>query len=290
MWILGDDKVSPYFDGGKAKKMYRCYGLKTDKYNSMFSSFAPNGEEILEEQTNNVSDRFLYNYVMGNYKGLNAHSLEEDWFPTLSSDVFLSYSHDDLELAKGIAGFLRERIGLEVFMDNDVWKSADILLKAIDEKERRKTGVDSYNYQSRNLSTSHVHAMLTSAIMKAIDNTEIVIFLNTNNSLEKIPTPDGTLQEYTLSPWIYEELMIASVIRRKSKYIQKSSLFDGELEIIQESSRDIYHKIPSIAQMLSENDIDKWAKNYRSGLEKNAINVLYEMERKREIGNHRYIG
>ncbi len=267
--------------------MYRCYGLKIDD-ESRFIHYAQKGGDILEEQSDYVSKGFLNHYVLGNHKGLDASTLERKWFPTLASDVFLSYSHDDMELAKGIAGFLRDKFKLDVFMDDGVWNSADALLKEIDDEEKERVGGSSYNYRSRNLSTSHVHAMLTSAIMKAIDHSEIVIFLSTDKSIEEIPTPKGTIGEYTLSPWIYEELMISSVIRRKSNYTSKAPHFDERMELILESTRDIYHEIPSIEQMLDEADLLKWATKYKESNEE-AIAVLYKMEQKNEVGVKKYI-
>lgn len=58
--------------------------------------------------------------------------------------------------------------------------------------------------------------MLTSAIMQVMDLSEIVIFVNTNNS---VPVLENTLsgkKEYTFSPWIYEEVLLTELLRGKN--------------------------------------------------------------------------
>ena len=73
-----------------------------------------------------------------------------------------------------------EQFNLNVFVDTFYWGSADDLLKEIDDI-KCKNSDGTYDYQKRNITTSHVHAMLTSAIMQVMDLSEIVIFVNTNN-------------------------------------------------------------------------------------------------------------
>ena len=70
-------------------------------------------------------------------------------------------------------------------MDEVIWGSADGLLKAIDNQFCKK-GDGTYDYNKRNLTTSHVHAMLTTAILNSIDKSETVIFMNTDNPVPKL--------------------------------------------------------------------------------------------------------
>ena len=63
-------------------------------------------------------------------------------------------------------------------------KSSTFCVQSIDiDPIKCKNSDGTYDYQKRNITTSHVHAMLTSAIMQVMDLSEIVIFVNTNNSV-----------------------------------------------------------------------------------------------------------
>lgn len=146
---------------------------------------------------------------------LNASEIEKDWFPSFSADVFLSHSHKDERKAIALAGLLKD-IGLTVFIDSCVWGYADSLLRQIDNhycvSKRNKDGsVDTYDYQRRNQSTAHVHMILNGALMKMLDNTECLIFLNTPNSMNVKDISSGT----TKSGWIYSELLMSKLLRKR---------------------------------------------------------------------------
>lgn len=115
-------------------------------------------------------------------------------------DVFISYSHNDEPEALYLCAYLRSR-GLDCFLDSTIWNSADALLGEIDKQYCwAKDGVH-YDYEKRNFSTSHVHAMLSMAMLEGIKRSESCIFLRSNNSL----TLHEGIDAKTLSPWIYEE-------------------------------------------------------------------------------------
>lgn len=150
--------------------------------------------------------------------------LKEYTFPTGEEgnyDVFISYSHKDKDDAIFLASWLEQKCGLRVFLDYYVWGSADSLLKEIDDIYcKQKNGM--YNYSRRNYSTSHVHAMLSMAIMDIINKTECCIFINSGHSIH-LPSLRKTTTAKTLSPWIYEEnkmmlLLPSHVARRDVKY------------------------------------------------------------------------
>ena len=159
-----------------------------------------------------------YNYLLKNYLNdgtINGTKLIKEVFDKNNYDVFLSYSHNGEKLVLTIAGMLMEQFNLNVFVDTFYWGSADDLLKEIDDI-KCKNSDGTYDYQKRNITTSHVHAMLTSAIMQVMDLSEIVIFVNTNNS---VPVLENTLsgkKEYTFSPWIYEEVLLTELLREKN--------------------------------------------------------------------------
>ena len=129
--------------------------------------------------------------------------LQNFWFPTQAAeyDVFISHSHNDLDCAVKLASWLERRCGLRCFIDHFVWNSADDLLKRIDEIYTWEPDRNVYDYNKRNFSTSHVHAMLSMAILDIIDRSECCIFIESEESISL----EG-IKSKTLSPWIYEEL------------------------------------------------------------------------------------
>lgn len=184
---------------------------------------------------------------------LQAEEIEKDWFPSYNANVFLSHSHIDEKKAIAIAGFLSE-FGLTTFIDSCVWEYADELLKVIDNKycisEKRPDGsIDTYSYSKRNQSTAHVHMILNSALMKMIDRTECLIFLNTPNSLRV----DELSEEKTSSCWIYSELLMSKCVGKK-KLARKSSILIKEF--FEHSDLNIdYRTDTSHLILLSKNDI-----------------------------------
>lgn len=121
-------------------------------------------------------------------------------FDSLNYDVFISYSHNDEAEAMYLATLLRKK-GLKVFLDSTVWYSADGLLDAIDKKYSWADDNIHYDTTKRNFSTSHVHAMLSMAMLEAIRRSECCLFIESPHSL----TLKSGIETHTLSPWIYEE-------------------------------------------------------------------------------------
>lgn len=123
-------------------------------------------------------------------------------------DVFISYSHNDEPEALYLATYLREK-GLKVFIDSTIWYSADGLLDAIDHKYSWASDNIHFDYVKRNFSTSHVHAMLSMAMLEAIRRSECCLFIESTYSL----TLQSGIENHTLSPWIYEEATFINIIQ-----------------------------------------------------------------------------
>lgn len=159
-------------------------------------------------------------------------------------NVFISYSHDDKDLAIFLASWLEQQCCLKVFLDEYVWGSADGLLKDIDDNYcKQKDG--RYNYRRRNYSTSHVHAMLSMAIMDIINNTECCIFINSGHSIHLHSLKNETTSK-TLSPWIYEENKMMRLL--PSRITQKESLlFYGSEKVEPNEIKDSFNLAHSIS-------------------------------------------
>jgi len=148
--------------------------------------------------------------------------LQEQWFPTdpelMKFDVFISHSHkDDDNHIKPLASWLWQHLGLKSFIDSQFWQYADDLLKRMDDWYAKKNS-GNYDYGVRNYTTSHVHAMLSMALMRMMSNTECVLFVDSDNSIKY-----DKGQAKTPSPWIYEEICYANNLEIKipQRYINQ---------------------------------------------------------------------
>lgn len=173
------------------------------------------GQGLFDEQMNTVHSSLSSYAIDENI--LDAARIEDDWFPSIDVNVFISQSHKDQELAIGLAGWLHELFNISSFIDSCVWGYADDLLKMIDKnycvnKRKPDGSIDTYDYNKRNQSTAHVHMILNTALQKMIDKTECLIFLNSPNSLLIDNVIDGSA---TASPWIYSELTFSRLCRKR---------------------------------------------------------------------------
>lgn len=150
---------------------------------------------------------------------IDGSSLQNHWFPQVNAGVFVSHSHRDLKLALSFAGWMKINFNLNAFVDSCVWGYADTLLKQIDQDHCLNPGRKTYNYSKRNLSTSHVHMMLATALGAMIDNTECLFFLNTPNSI----TSESSIDK-TCSPWLFSEIAMTNIVRRKTPEFHRGTV------------------------------------------------------------------
>lgn len=169
---------------------------------------------------------------------LSETDIENDWFPNIDAHVFLSHSHTDLDFVISFAGWLYEKFKIEAFIDSSVWGNADDLLKSIDNRycvsSRYENGnVKTYGYKLRNKSTSNVYMILYTALMKMIDRTECLMFINTPSSLKW----SDMLSEKSVvvSPWIYGELLASKLIRNRSRKDHRDLFQESVFEHADES-------------------------------------------------------
>ncbi|HDR6956470.1 MULTISPECIES: toll/interleukin-1 receptor domain-containing protein [Bacillus cereus group] len=196
-------------------------------------------------------------------RSIDGTALQTTWFPSIDADVFISHSHNDLEQAYELAGFLKHNFGLKVFLDSCVWGSADGLLKEIDDKYcEHPTNTGSYSYEARNFSTSHVHMMLSAAIHTMIDKSECLFFLNTPNSI----SAKDVINQQTKSPWIYAEILMSQLVRREKPcrvpqkvLLEKSAKPKLQLDI--NYKLDMRHLAP-----LNYEDLLTWQKVYEKSI------------------------
>ena len=232
--------------------MYRRFNLKIDEIQQLkdIARSRPeyNVKEIDLEKIRKDIRPNLKTLVTGTSDEhvVDGEKLKNYIFPTGNGgnyDVFISYSHDDQNDAIYLASWLEQQCGLRVFLDYYIWGNADGLLRDIDNHYcRMENGY--YDYNRRNYSTSHVHAMLSMALMDIINNTECCIFINSNHSIHLKKLQKSTTAR-TLFPWIYEEnklmLLLPSHLARR-----KMEQFSAEKKSVQADSTPslkIAHKI-----------------------------------------------
>lgn len=148
-------------------------------------------------------------YLIDN-ETLNGKDIMNEWFPKNDYHIFLSHSHKDLELALSMAGKLKDKHNLDVFVDSNVWLNSNDLLKIIDNEFCKNTDSQTYNYDSRNYSTSHVHMMLINSLNYTINCSEALFFLNTPNSI----SAKEVIKQETFSPWIFAEIETSKIINK----------------------------------------------------------------------------
>ena len=191
--------------------MYRGFNLLLENNSfreGYFETLKGIGLDSFSSQQTSIEETI--NSFVRNDGSLDGSMMQANWFPQIKADIFISHSHKDINLALALVGWLKVTFGLTAFIDSCVWGYANKLLKMIDDEYCYQKETNTYNYQKRNYSTSHIHMMLSVALTQMIDNTECLFFLNTPNSI----TPN-TIINQTESPWIYSEIAMSRLIRKK---------------------------------------------------------------------------
>lgn len=213
----------------------------------------------LSKLVNKELDEFLLSEEV-----LDGEKLSKSWFKIIESDVFISHSHNDADLAYALSGWFKKEFDLEVFLDEVVWGNADALLKKLDEKHCKQENSKYYDYNKRNFTTSHVHAMLSTAIHSAMDKAEAIFFLNTNESFPPIRDVLNEDSTYTLSPWIYQEVIGAKLLRITpwEEYREKRSLKHSANESFSNKLNIAYKTPLGEFTTITKNDLCLWVKKY----------------------------
>lgn len=191
--------------------MYRGYSLDSKDLN-IFNEYYREGFKAYDDQ------KHKFKLTLDNYLGpqgtISASKLIEDWFPSVEADVFLSHSHKDEKLAIGLACWMNQQFGLNVFIDSCIWGHAESLLRAIDDKYCYESESGVYSYEKRNYSTAHVYTMLSTALYEMIDKAEALFFLHTPNSVTARDVVNSCSS--TNSSWVYAEISATKTIRRRT--------------------------------------------------------------------------
>lgn len=210
---------------------------------------------------------------------IDAEALSDNWFGVEKADVFISYSHDDLRKVKMFAGWLNRTFDLKVFVDSCVWGNCNDILREIDNKYCKKiTG--NYDYDLRNRSTSHVHAILSTALAEMMDKSECIIFFNTPQSISTVDVIGDSDSEITHSPWIYYELSTVKKLRitppSRPRQIREATEGNRLGLIHYDSLESDYnvHKYLKDMPVINDNTLYNWAENHNKS--RHPLDVLYD--------------
>jgi len=255
--------------------MYNKYvvDLSTDNFKKLEA-------ESKMSQLNNKEKKLLREFFNETTKFTNINALEkmDELFPVKSYDVFISHSHNDLSQAKILKSYLETNFDLKVFIDSDYWESSDEYLKELD-NEYCKLDSGNYSYEKRNLTTSHVHVMLAISIMKIIKESEVVLFLSTDEFAGAIF--DKGFSEIH-SPWIYLETFTTKIIHSVPKRI--SNQFRDSFKALEEQAKlNIQYNVAfDKSEKINMRVLNAWSTkflvNRNSGkVFKHPLDLLYEI-------------
>ena len=264
--------------------MVTGYNLHLDKDIIEFQDYVQIGEDQLSKQKAKVSEN-LKRYVIDGIA--DGTQIEKVWFPQMEADVFISHSHADEKLAKGLAGWLYSCFGLTSFIDSCVWGYADDLLEMINDeysdKRNKPSGGCIYDHKKCNTASKHVDTMLTIALYKMIDKAEITILLNTNSSIKKYK---DIYKQTTYSPWIYSEIVCTEIVRKKPISEYRCKPFLEHNYEMRQSRNDGFSAVYAVSlEHLESLDIKKlleWKRIYDNGRIEYPLDYLYKLTYKKE--------
>ncbi len=180
---------------------------------------------------------------------ISAKKLTDNLFPEKEPHIFISHSSRDVNLAISLANTLYEKYNIISFIDSQLWGHIDHALKKMHEKHCKISGSPHYSYEKSNNLLSHIHAILSMALMRVMDNADSVIFIESDNSIyqymdDKI-NPLETIEKTsaTLSPWISSEVNFANKLRVKGhkdrdlETIGKSISFNDRKKMLTEHAQ-----------------------------------------------------
>lgn len=230
-------------------------------------------KEFIQSNKNKVEEAIDDCFLEEGY--IDGSRMQENWFPQVKADIFISHSHEDKELAQELSKWMYMAFGLKAFIDSDVWGYAPVLegklLRAYccfsqEEEEQLKKFV-----------SAHVHMMLSIALNQMIDNTECLFFLNTPNSISINAPIDGT----TPSPWIYSEVAMSRLIRKRlpKRYKRKIVSLNEAQKLF--SAQSIRYTLPmDHLTELSIYNLRRWKEKYDKHLCRSytALDYLYELK------------
>lgn len=231
------------------------------------------GEDMNEENESIVQDT-LDDFFLPD-SSIDGSKMQENWFPQIEADVFISHSHQDEELALGLAGWLYEEFRLKAFIDSTVWGYSQDLEDKLLETYNKHSSEHNYDVL-KNFASAHVHMMLSVALNQMIDNTECLFFINTPNSISL----NAPIDETTPSPWIYSEIAMSRLIRKRTPSKHRKPK-EGPLFESYSAELPIRYTLPmDHLEKLTLKDLQEWERDCQNNSSRSikALDSLYKLK------------
>ena len=251
-------------------------------YNQHINPHLTSGRNLYSDHEEKVQ-KSLSKYITedGN---INGTALQKNWFPAKNVDVFLSHSHKDLNKAKAFAGWLKDNFGLTSFIDSCCWGYCDNLLKKIDDKYCYNKNKNTYDYDLRNYTTSHVHMMLATALTEVMEKSECIIFFNTPESIimsDELKYIKNNENNETTSPWILYELSMMTSIKRSLPQRMNGDYLTHEQREALTIKYDISKQLRTLFQLNDKHLLDM-ANKYKNE-QTHPLDILYSITKVTKI-------
>ena len=213
---------------------------------------------------------------------IQASEIKKLLLPSKRYDIFISHSHKDINIAKGLAGYLEKYCKVSCFIDSLYWGNIDELQNELNELHLTYDGVTKksyYDYEKTLRVAKHADMILASALTQMIDNCECIFFLSTDNSV--ISGVEAINKSETYSPWIYHEVFTTSIIHRRQpdRHLQENFQLRASME--KPLPQFIYNLDLSGMTNLNNNDILDWGKKVNS-IDAHPLDVLYNLKSERK--------
>lgn len=153
-------------------------------------------------------------YLKGKDSLLDAETVQQELFPTVKADVFLSHASGDSQQVMQLAVLL-ENLGLKVFVDSCVWGNVYELLEEVDDQFSIKDRQPRlYHYHKVTRTSANVYMILNAALQRMIDGCELFLYLD-SAAVRIQDYVDSS--DYIGSPWVFSELMFARTVARRPR-------------------------------------------------------------------------